>query len=444
MAVREYMDASLCDDLDRLFASDPDAMRRAFEIWARLAELGPATPYGTNFAYGNVRSETLLLTRYQDCKFAIRDTKVIDPPIDDLDVDAAAARPNFSSDEQAAYADVANFERHYMNRSGASEKHARLRRIAHRAFTPRAIAALDESARRYTHELVEETREANGDGTGDLAEFGYRLPLMLICDMLGVPPDDRDLVHGWSARLGRNRGGTEVGPLLDAREAMREFRAYVDEILADHRRDPSSVSPLVATLMDANEEERLDGVELTAMFVILLFAGHETTTNLLSIGMLELLRRPEQWRLLCDDPAGLSAGATEELLRFVTPVQWLTRTVGRPTTLAGVELQPGDQLMPILALANRDPDVFVDPDVLDVVRANSREHLSLGFGIHHCLGQALARLEGQAGFETLALRFPDLELADEPGSLPWRGHSMLRNLGSVPVAFGRDRGRDVA
>jgi cytochrome P450 len=265
------------------------------------------------------------------------------------------------------------------------------------------------------------------------------LPLMLICDMLGVPSGDRDLVHGWSTRLGRNRGGTEPAPLVDAAAAMREFRAYVRAMLHEHRAS-RTLPPLVGALVGAEHEERLSELELTAMFVILLFAGHETTTNLLGIGLVELLRRPDQQRRLTADPS-LSAQATEELLRFVSPVQYLGRTALADTTLGGQAIPSGAYVVPVIASANRDPSVFPDGDELDLGRLNAREHLALGFGIHFCLGASLARLEGEVAFAVLARRFPDLALAADPDELAWVGHSMLRRLERVPVQLGADRGR---
>jgi cytochrome P450 len=414
--------------LQRLFASDPAAMADANSVWSELRAHG-----------GTYLDETAAyVPLYDDAKRVLRDTKSFGYYSFGQNSSATARiTAGYTDEAKAAYAEVADFERNYMNRSGDGETHARLRRIAHRAFTPRAIDELERAAWRYADDLLD---EISGREEADLAPFAFSLPLMLICDMLGVPPEDRDQVHGWSSRLGRNRGGTEPGPLLDARDAMREFRAYVVEMLERHREEPESVSPLVHALVGAEHEERLSDLELTAMFVILLFAGHETTTNLIGIGAFELLRAPEQWRLLCDDPA-LAGNATEELLRVVTPVQFLGRSTLEELELAGERLPEGQYVIPVLAAANRDGAMFADPDRLDLTRANAREHLSLGYGIHFCLGASLARLEGRAAFATLARRFPDLQHAADPDGLEWRGHAMLRGLAALPVNPGRDRGR---
>jgi cytochrome P450 len=420
---------ALDDGLRRLFASEPAAMADAFSVWRELRDRG--RPYVTEVA--------AFVPRYEDAKRVLRDTEHFGYYSFGQQSPAAVERitASYTKEQKAAYVEVGEFELNYMNRSGDGDTHARLRRIAHRAFTPRQVEELTAAVERNTNDLLDEIA---GHDVADLAPFAFGLPLMLICDMLGVPAADRARVHDWSSRLGRNRGGVEPGPLVDARDALREFRAYVSAMLEHHREDPASESPLVHALVGAEHEERLSEMELTAMFVILLFAGHETTTNLIGTGLLELLRAREQWRLLCDDPS-LAADATEELLRFVTPVQWLGRGVLEDVELSGVLLEQGQYVIPALAAANRDAGVFAKPDVLDLRRGNAREHLSLGFGIHFCLGASLARLEGRAAFETLARRFPDLELAAAPEELGWRGHAMLRRLEALPVHPGRDRSR---
>ncbi len=398
-------------------------MAMAPAIWRELRQV--PTPH----AFENA----LLVTRFEDAKRVLRDTEFFGYVHVGQGRSPDEITAGYTSEQIEAFHEVAAFERNYMNRSGDGDTHARLRRIAQRAFTPRRVEEMRAAVVRATNDLLDETDD-------DLAPFAFMLPLQLVCDMLGVPAFDRDLVHSWSGRLGRNRGGAEPGPLVDARDAMREFRGYVEAMLDDHRSGRATVPPLVEALVGAEHAERLSATELTAMFVLLLFAGHETTTNLLGIGLVELLTDRSQWQLLCAEP-GVVDGATEEILRFVTPVQFLGRTARKDTSLGGVAVPAGQYVMPVLAAANRDPDVFTEPDRLDLLRGNAREHLSLGFGIHFCLGASLARLEGQVALGTLAHRFPDLELAGDPASFPYVGHAMLRRLGSIPVSLGSDRGR---
>jgi cytochrome P450 len=232
----------------------------------------------------------------------------------------------------------------------------------------------------------------------------------------------------------QNIASTE--PLLAARTAYRNFQAHLQGLLEDHRRTPRD-SALVIALMEAEEGERLTLRELTAMFVTLLFAGHETTTNLLSIGMLELLRSRAAWERLVERPE-LAADATEELLRYVSPTQFTGRVADRDVELDGIAIAADTTVVPLIAAANHDPDVFPDPDRIDLGRANAKQHLALGFGPHFCLGNALARLEGAISFATLARRFPDMRLAS--GELRFTGNPLLRRLAALPVHLGRDHG----
>jgi cytochrome P450 len=264
-----------------------------------------------------------------------------------------------------------------------------------------------------------------------MSGLAYRLPLMIICDMLGVPAHDRERIHEWSGLLGRNRGGDDPQVLMAAHAAMEEFRAYVGELLVPLRKERGT--DLLSDLLGAEDDEQLSQEELTAMFVVLLFAGHETTTNLIGNGLLMLLEHRDQWERLCAEPQ-LMGNAVEELLRIISPVQWQFRLTTQPMTLRGVELPAGQTVYAVAASANRDPEVFSEPDVLDVGRENAKAHIALGFGTHFCLGNALARLEGQVVLELLTERYPHIELASS--DLHWRGNAMLRGLAELPVHYG--------
>jgi cytochrome P450 len=405
--------------LEELFASRPHALADPWPLWEELRTVGPVHRVGPR----------VLVSRYEDVKPILRTSELFSNGWATSGSQAQEIVARLSEGQRIAHLALAEFESKYVSRTDG-EAHARLRGIAHRAFTPRRIADLTASIQRYTDELLDAMAE---QPVADfIAGLSYQLPLMVIADMLGVPVSDRDLIHDWSARVGSNRAGTNPEVLLDAHEAMLEFRSYVDEIIATHRRSAGS-SALVASLLDASEGDRLADDELAAMFVVLLFAGHETTTNLLGTGLLELLRHPDQWGLLLDDPA-LVPSAVEELLRWVAPIQWLARVVTQDTELAGERICEGDTVVAVLACANRDPDVFDRPQQLDVMRPDSREHLSLGFGPHFCLGASLTRLEGTIVFETLRNRFPEVALAGD--TFDWRGSSMFRGLAGLPVALG--------
>jgi cytochrome P450 len=291
---------------------------------------------------------------------------------------------------------------------------------------------MEEMLTEFTEQLLD---GLPADETIDFRErFAYRLPMMAISEMLGVHDDRQEAINLWSNRLARNRGGDQPDAVMAAHEAMSEFRNYVENVLVPARRAEPSTD-LVSALMEAEGSERLTGEEMTANFVVLLFAGHETTTNLIALGLRELLLDRRQWQRLIDDPT-MIPGAIEELLRWVSPVQWISRVAALDQEIAGVDVSRGDAVHLVLGAANRDPAVFADPETLDVGRADAGEHLALGFGPHFCLGNALARLEARIAMEALVRRFPDIDLAGEPES--WTGAAMLRTITDLPVVMGAD------
>jgi cytochrome P450 len=412
-------DPALDQRLTLLLASDPATMAGADAIWDELRATAPVHRHGA----------VVLVSDYARVKDLVRDTQRLSNryAIDGTLVAAHASR--LSTDQQRAQREIAEFESLYVSRSDG-DQHGRLRAVAHRAFTPRRIAAMSDTLVRYTDDLL---RDLPTDSPVDFrAEVAYPLPMMAICDMLGVPASERTMIHDWSRQLGRNRGGDDPAALMAAHEALKSFRGYVEEILVPLRRSQPE-SDLLSALLTAEQGQRLSDQELTAMFVVLLFAGHETTTNLLATGLLELLRHPDQWALLCEDPERIPL-AVEELLRWVSPIQWDGRVAAEDFVLDDVAIARGDSIFLVLAAANRDPAQFPDPGELDVTREQSRAHLALGFGPHFCLGNALARMEATIALTTLVRRFPRLRLAAEPAG--WQGNAMMRGLRDLPVVLG--------
>jgi cytochrome P450 len=412
------VERSLDDRLTALFASEPDAMAVAPALFRELREQSPVHRHAS----------AVLFSRYADARALVRDEEHLGKSRLKGTRASREAVARMTEVEQRAYTEVTAFEGLQVTAKDG-EEHDRMRAIMHRAMTPSRIAALEDSVQRYTDELLEPLLDQD---PADLMSFAYLLPLMVICDLLGIPQSDRALIHDWSTAIGRNKGPVPYPePFLAAQTAIREFRSYLEAMLAEHRRSPHSTD-LLAALMSAEGDDRLTTDELASNFVMLLFAGHETTTNLIGIGMLELLQHPDQWQLLRDDP-DLAPQATEELLRYVTPVQWSHRLALQDFEYGGVEISEGEVVLAMIAAGNRDPEVFDDPERLDLTR-DARGHLSLGHGTHFCLGASLARLEGRAAFATLARRFPELELATD--TFHWRGSSLLRSLESLPVSFG--------
>jgi cytochrome P450 len=329
--------------------------------------------------------------------------------------------------EKQMYHELLEFELGYISRKDGLD-HARIRSAVQPAFTPRRIAELEEVARQLTDELLDELSRQE---TPDLIELAHRLPLLVITSMLGVPRKDADLLKGWGDDIIERRRRLPVQPVLIQR-AMRgltEYRAYVSK-LVEHSRW-NTANHLAAALMAAEEGERLTRDELVATYALILFAGHETTTNLIGNGVLALLEHRDQWRLLCDDPS-LAPGAVEEAFRYDAPVQISLRTAVVDLKLNGVEIPVGTPLWLLIGSANRDPKAFSNPDDLDITRSPN-DHLGLGHGVHFCLGGPLARLQGQVVLSALAQRFPGTELARAPDTLARSTGVSMRGLISLPV-----------
>jgi cytochrome P450 len=310
--------------------------------------------------------------------------------------------------------------------------HTRLRGLVTKAFTARRIEALRVRIQDLTDRLLNKVM-ANGsmDAIRDLA---FPLPVLVICELLGIPEADRDHFVTRSSS-----GGALLNPTpptraeLDAANAgSNRSGAYFEALFEQRRQEPQD--DLITQLVQAEEAgDRLSTAELRANVNLLFAAGHETTVNLIGNGILSLLRHPTQWQMLRDDPA-LIPNAIEEILRFESPVQAVGRTVAEPFELHGVALAQDDIVVSLVGAANRDPAVFEHPDRLDITRKDLRP-LSFGGGIHFCLGAQLARIEAAVVFETLARRLPSLRLV-EPVRPEWRSSFTLRGLTALPVEWG--------
>ena len=299
--------------------------------------------------------------------------------------------------------------------------HTRLRLLVSKAFTPRAVARLHGRIQQITDEMLDAVA---GMQRFDLVSaLGYPLPVTVIAEMLGVRPRDLDLFKGWSNVL-----ALSVNAILTTEEvraikrAADEAYAYFETIIDERRRQPRD--DLVSALLAAEEEgDRLTREEMLAVMLLILVAGNETTRNLIGNGTLALLRNPGELRRLREDP-GLLDSAVEELLRYDSPVQLDDRTVREDVEIGGRSIRAGKRVVAIIGAANRDPEMFDDPDTLDIGRGE-KSHLSFGRGIHYCLGAALAVLEARIAFASLLDRFPSIRLAAEPR---YRDNVVLRGL----------------
>jgi cytochrome P450 len=308
-------------------------------------------------------------------------------------------------------------------------EHTRLRRLLSRAFTPKTIGDLEPHLRSICNELLDDLVNASADGTADLmTHIAVPFPVIVIAELLGIPPEMRLDFKRWSdALVGTLGGGSNPAEALPV---LAEMFLFIAEVVDERRRTPGSdMISLLVNGSDPDDPDALSPVEIALFAILLLVAGNETTTNLIGNGFAALSAHPDQARRLYDDPT-LLPGVVEEVLRWDSPVQGLFRATTTAVTLGGVELPASDTLLISFASANRDPRHFPDASRFDIDR-QPVDHLAFGHGIHHCLGAALARLEARIVGETILLRGLHLTAAGNP----LRATSpILRGFTSLPVA----------
>jgi len=371
--------------------------------------------------YWSEMMESWILTRYED-------------------IDAVLMDGRFSADRQRAQTRFAQMMREQQEQYGPMSSsqtmltsdppdHTRLRRLVSKAFTPRAV----ENLRPRIQEIVDFVLAEVGErGKFEIIhDLAYPLPVIVIAEMLGVPPEDRHRFKEWSDHVVATLGGPFTPPdVLEAgRTAIDELAEYFSHIIAERRAKPKE--DLISGLIAAEEGGQvLSEDEIFATCILLLIAGNETTTNLIGTSMLALFRNPDQMQLLRKNPA-LVSSAVEELLRYAGPVHGTGRVPKEDVEISGHTFKPGEMVFTLLAAGNRDPAHYENPDHLDITR-NPTDHLAFGDGIHFCLGAPLARAEAQIAIGTLLQRFPKLHLLDEEPE--WGGTFIIRGPKHLNVA----------
>ncbi|WP_343308424.1 cytochrome P450 [Streptomyces sp. SID5770] len=401
------------------FATDP------YPAYAWLREHAPV--HRTTLPSG---VEAWLVTRYADARQALADQRLSKNPAHHDESPHAKGKTGIPGERKA------ELMTHLLNIDPPD--HTRLRRLVSKAFTPRRVAEFAPRVQELTDRLIDamvSKQHSAEKGSADLIhEFAFPLPIYAICDLLGVPEEDQDDFRDWAGMMIRHGGGPRGG----VARSVKKMRGYLAELI--HRKREAPGDDLISGLIKASDHgEHLTENEAAAMAFILLFAGFETTVNLIGNGLYALLRDPVQRGLLqaslAAGEAGLLETGIEELLRYDGPVEMATwRYATRALTIGGQEIPAGDPVLVVLAAADRDPERFDGPDVLDLARRDN-QHLGYGHGIHYCLGAPLARLEGQTALATLLTRLPDLRLAADPAELRWRGGLIMRGLRTLPVEF---------
>ncbi len=395
---------------------DPAWRQDPFAVYAELRQSNPVHRSPLGF---------WVFSRHADCLAVLRDRRS-SSDARNADPERFASLRSMQAAGQGGTLDVLEELAPFLFRDPPD--HTRLRGLVQKAFTPKVVDGLRRRIVQLCDELLD---PIVAEGGGDLvADYAYPLPVQVIVEMLGVPPEDHATFRSWSEALAR---GLDPDFLLPP-EAVHErlagilnFVQYFAQLIDKRRADPGE--DLLSRLIAAEEQGQvLSQGELLSTCILLLVAGHETTVNLISGGALALLEHPDQLeRLRADGSVGRSA--VEELLRYVSPVQLTGRICLEPMEVGGTLLEAGEFSMLLIGSANRDPLVFEDADDLDLGRAEN-PHLGFGFGLHHCLGAPLARLEAQIAFEVLLRR---AELRAGVGGLAYKDNIILRGLASLPV-----------
>jgi P450-derived glycosyltransferase activator len=309
--------------------------------------------------------------------------------------------------------------------------HTRLRRIAAPAFSPKAVATYQERIEQVAGRLLD---EAAGQQEFDLVSaFAAPLPIAVITALLGVPDSDAATFTRYGVLLGGALDGIRsLRHAAQLQAANNELQKLFENLFALRRAEPRDdvVSHIVAAEGDA-EGGQIQPAEMLPICSLLLIAGFETTVNLISNSVIALLSHPEQWKAVCADPAGLAQQAVEETLRYDPPVHLTGRYAFEPVELEGQRIGEGEEVITLLAAANRDPEVYDDPATFDLSRENPAPHLAFSGGIHYCLGQPLATLEARTALRLIAERLPGLRQA---GSVKRRNATIIRGPLTLPVA----------
>jgi cytochrome P450 len=400
-------------DLDDLLSDE--AVNRPDAFYARLRAVDPV--------YWNQRWNGWILTGYDDVADGFRNHQ------------------NLSSDRFAGPfgEDLSAVSSDYQQLFGCLSKffvwkdqpyHTRVRSLVNKAFTPRSVEVLRPRVRALVRDLIAPLRA--GGPADFLAGFAFTLPVIVIGDYLGVPEEGRDNLRQWAEDLGSVIfvSGNDEDRMRKGEDAMGRLADFLRPVIRDRRAEPRD--DLLSGMVRAEERgDFLSEDELIANAILMVFAGHETTMNLLANGIVAFSRFPGQWARLRSDPS-LAATATEEILRYDGPIRAMARWAREPVRIGGRDIAAGDRLLLVQYAANHDPARFTDPDRVDITRWPNR-HTTFGQGIHTCLGAPLARLEAQEAFSALAEAFPRFDISED--TLAYVPNIVSRSLRSLHVTF---------
>jgi cytochrome P450 len=399
---------------DNLFT--PDVIADPYSYYGRLRDEDPV--------HWNEPYELWVITRHDDLVWLTRHHELFSSAV--FKNDPRPPYPAIDESDLGLYEYVRNYQGDQFIQHDRPE-HLEMRRVVHGYFTPKPMEAWRPFVQKAVKELLDEAEEK---GSMDIMrDLATPLPVLVIAQMMGVPEQDRRYVRQLAEKL-LYIGRGEYDRMKPLTEGMRGMIDFVSPLVDERIVNPGD--DFISVLAGGERQGVFSRHEVLVNTSLLLLAGHETTINLICNGTLAFMRHPDQWALLKKDPAGLAKTATEECLRYDSPVVSIQRIASQDIEMRGKVLNKKDRVRWFISSANRDPAKFADPDKFDITRWPN-QHVAFGNGVHHCLGATLARVEGQEVFRALAERFPDLRM--EPEDLEYQPSITFRSLKSLPVTW---------
>src|SRR5262245_2223472 len=393
-----------------------DVIADPYAYYGRLREEDPV--------HWNEKYALWVITRHDDVVWMTRHHELFSNAV--FKNDPLPAYPDINESDQGLYEYVRNYQADQFIQHDCPE-HLEMRKVVHSYFTPRSMEAWRGFVKDAVKKLLD-AAEAKGhmDVMKDLAT---PLPVLVIAQMMGVPPEDRAYIRELAEKL-LYIGRGEYDRMKPLTEGMQGMIEYVNPLVDERLVNPGD--DFISVLASGEKKGVFTRHQVLVNTSLLLLAGHETTINLLCNGTLAFLQHPEQWALFKRDPEGLAQIATEECLRYDAPVKSLQRLAVQDVEMRGQVMRKDDRIRWFITSANRDPEAFAQPDTFDITR-DPNPHVAFGSGVHHCLGATLARVEGQEVFKALATRFPSLHV--EAGALEYQPSITFRSLKSLPVVW---------
>ncbi|MSP00594.1 MAG: cytochrome P450 [Acetobacteraceae bacterium] len=392
----------------------PDVIADPYSYYGRLREHDPV--------HWNEKYELWAVTRFDDLVWLTRNHELFSSAV--FKNDPRPAYPAIDESDLGLYEYVKNYQADQFIQHDRPE-HLEMRRVMHSYFTPRQMEAWRPFVKDAVKELLDAAEEK---GEMDIMrDLATPLPVMVIAQMMGVPASERGHVRELAEKL-LYIGRGEYDRMKPLTEGMRGMIDYVSPLVDERLTNPGD--DFISVLASGEKKGVFTRHEVLVNTSLLLLAGHETTINLICNGALAFLQHPDQWALLKTDPGGLAKSATEECLRYDSPVKSIQRIATQDVEMRGKVLRKADRVRWFISSANRDPDAFPNPTAFDITR-HPNQHVAFGSGTHHCLGATLARVEGQEVIKALAERFPNLHAKSE--DLEYQPSITFRSLKSLPV-----------